>query len=132
MSLLIGAFFLFYYRDFMYGLCGFAFGMFLDADHLVDYLLYLTKFHRPFQLKEFLSGTYFADWQKFVTPLHSWEIVLGSLIMYTGFGYKISLVTAAALAGHYVVDYLTNDVNPYAYFLAFRARFMFKKAMIKR
>ncbi|OGH42981.1 MAG: hypothetical protein A3B53_02990 [Candidatus Levybacteria bacterium RIFCSPLOWO2_01_FULL_42_15] len=114
--------------------------MFLDADHLFDYFLYLYKHQGgisgllKFSTKEFLSGAYFQKWQKFITPLHAWEIVIISFLL-----FAVSLpfanyfiATSLALTSHYIVDYFTNNVNKKAYFITYRAKNKFVKKAIAR
>jgi hypothetical protein len=109
----------------------FSLGMFLDADHLLDYFLYLIQNKSSFSLREFLSGAYFPIWKHFVTPLHAWELVAASLIIFFYTYQYLFLGIAAALASHYVVDYFTNDVNKKAYFFLFRLKNGFAKAAIR-
>lgn len=114
------------------GLIAAAVCFFLDADHGVDYLGYLIKFRRRFVLAEFLSGSYFAEWQKFITPLHSWELVIG-LVAAGMIGHWTWPVGAAVgLAVHYLIDYLTNPVNGWAYWLSYRAKHGWYKPAIAR
>lgn len=114
------------------GVIAFIVCFLLDLDHLVDYLLYIKKFNKRFDFKEFLSGTYFIEWKKFITPGHSWELVLIFMLMYAQYGYKIAIVLAVSLTTHYVVDYITNDVNRVAYFFLYRMQYGFAKTSIKR
>ena len=120
-----------YFRNYLVGLWTFALCMFLDGDHLFDYFSYLLKFKKEFSLKEFLSGSYFAEWKKFVVPLHSWEMVLGFALLFLVFKNPFLIATSLALGVHYFVDYFTNDVNKKAYFMLYRAKHNFKKAAIR-
>jgi len=104
--------------------------MFLDADHLFDYFLYLIKYKQKFSLKEFISGSYLLKWQKFITPLHSWEIAIISGLVFTIVSNPIFISIFLALSSHYLVDYFTNDVNKKAYFIIFRAKNKFIKSAI--
>lgn len=125
------------YSNMTLSLFTFALAMFLDADHLFDYMLYLFKNYAgisgfsKFSIKEFLSGAYFQKWQKFITPLHAWEVVIISLILYfLWLPYPIFMSIALALTSHYLVDYFTNDVNKKAYFIIYRAKNRFVKKAI--
>src|SRR3989344_7186875 len=111
------------YADILVSVFTFVLAMFLDADHLFDYFLYLFKTENSisgfskFSIKEFLSGAYFQKWQKFITPLHAWEIAIVSLLLYFfWFPYPIFMSIALAFSSHYLVDYATNTVNKKAYF----------------
>ncbi len=127
------------YGDILVSIFTFALAMFLDADHLFDYCLHLYKNEGgisglfKFSAKEFLSGAYFQKWQKFITPLHAWEIAIGSLLLYFFWlPYPIFMSIALALSSHYLVDYATNDVNKKAYFIMYRAKNGFVKKAISR
>lgn len=120
------------FQDIPLGIFTFLAGMLLDGDHMLDYLLYLLTYKKPFSLKEFLSGSYFPIWQKFITPLHAWELVAASVVGYMLTHNPYLLGFGATLTGHYVVDYLTNDVNKKAYFILFRLSNGFNKAAIKK
>lgn len=119
------------YSDLLVSLYVFGLSFFLDADHLLDYILYLLRDKKDFSLKEFLSGTYFKEWKKFITPLHSWEVVIISLLFFYIFQNQYLLATGLGLGVHYVLDYFMNDVNKKAYFLLFRAKHLFLKEAIK-
>jgi hypothetical protein len=121
-----------YFGNYLVGLWAFSLCMFLDGDHLFDYGLYILKTNKNFDLKEFLSGSYFADWKKFITPLHSWEMVIVFAVIYFFSAEPFFIATSLALAIHYFVDYFTNDVNKKAYFLFYRARHKFAKASIRK
>lgn len=121
-----------YFSQAFLALWTFAVCMFLDGDHLLDYGLYILKAKKNFSFKEFLSGTYFADWKKFITPLHSWEMVIIFAIIYIFSNMPVFIATSLALAIHYLVDYFTNDVNKKAYFLFYRASHKFAKASIRK
>ena len=131
-SLLIALAISLIFTDLLLGLFTFLAGMLLDGDHMLDYMLYLATHKQPFSLKEFLSGTYFPIWKKFITPLHSWELVILCTLLYVITLNPYLLGFAAALAAHYIVDYVTNDVNKKAYFFLFRLAHGFLKAAIKR
>lgn len=125
------------YFDTMLSVFTLALAMLLDADHLFDYALYLYKSEggifglSKFSIKEFLSGAYFQKWQKFITPLHAWEIAIASLLLYFFWlPYPIFMSIALALSSHYLVDYFTNNVNKKAYFITYRAKNGFVKKAI--
>lgn len=110
----------------------FLLGFFMDADHLVDYLSYLIKFKKPFVLKEFMSGTYFAEWKKFITPMHSYEIVIISFLLFLITANFLFLSITLAVLQHVVVDYYSNYVNMYAYSFIYRLKNKFVKASIRK
>lgn len=110
----------------------FAACFFLDADHAIDYIAYIIKFRQPFSVGKFLSGSYFVQWQKFITPLHSWELVVVLIITGALTHNQLPLWLAGALATHYVLDYLTNPVNGWAYWLIYRGAHRWYKPAIAR
>jgi len=122
----------FYSKNLVLGASTFTLSMFLDGDHLVDYSLYLKKFKKSFSFSEFLSGSYFKEWGKFITPFHSWEVAIFGLILFLTSNSHIGFAIFLALTGHYLTDFITNDVNKKAYFLLYRAKNGFKKIAIKR
>ena len=132
-SLTIAFLIQFLYSNILLSLFTFSLAMFLDADHLFDYFLYLRKYNQKFSLKEFISGSYFLKWQKFITPLHAWEIVIIVLLVhFLWIPYPIFISIALALTSHYFVDYFTNSVNKMAYFLTFRYKNKFEKKAIAK
>jgi len=110
----------------------FAVCFFLDLDHLVDYLSYLIKFRRQVVIAEFFSGSYFEQWRKFITPLHSWELVIAAIVAGAVTQSTWPLCVALALAVHYLMDYITNPVNVWAYWFIYRARHRWHKPAIAR
>lgn len=110
----------------------FATCFFLDLDHVVDYGAYLIKFRQSFSVRQFLSGSYFSQWQKFVTPLHSWELVVMLIVIGSSMQTALPFYIAAALAVHYLIDYLTNPVNIWAYWFIYRASHRWYKPAIAR
>ena len=121
-----------YYQNGLLGFWTFGLSMFLDGDHLFDYLLYLVKYNKDFSFKEFLSGAYFKEWKKFITPLHSWELVAILAVLYFIFGNPFFIASSLALGIHYFVDYFTNNVNKKAYFILYRASRWFQKTAIRK
>ena len=127
---MVCALFYWSFRQVMGTLLVFASAMFLDADHLVDYFLYAIRFSANVNIKEFISGAYFKRWQKFVCPLHAWELVIIALIIWQIYSNIIALALAIGITTHLVIDYCTNTVNRVAYFFSFRAYHYFHKPAI--
>lgn len=124
----------FYFQNLLLTFWTFALCMLLDGDHLFDYGLYTLKYKKRFSLKEFLSGSYFAEWKKFIMPLHSWELAFVFFILSFVINFQIPFFLASSLAFtvHYTVDYFTNDVNKKAYFILYRAKYKFVKRVIAK
>lgn len=104
----------------------FAFGFFLDLDHLFDYGFYLSRRKKKFKISEFLSGQHFAESHKMFVFLHSWELVILLWIPYLYFGQIAFWAASLALLSHLIVDQFTNQVAPPAYFLFYRFIISFK------
>lgn len=110
----------------------FAVGMFVDGDHMFDYILYLWTHKKKFSITEFLDGSYFGRWQRFIGLLHSWEMVAVIFYYFLQTQNYYLLAISSAAAAHYLVDNLTNGVNAKAYFLLYRLLYGFKKNAISK
>lgn len=129
-SIVVCAGFYWHSGDVFATLALFLVAMLLDVDHLVDYGLYLLQSRETPRIGEFISGVYFKKWQRFVCPLHAWELVVILLILWTTQSHIIFLGLAIGLVVHLVLDYWTNTVNRVAYFFSFRLYHGFLKPAI--
>src|SRR3990167_871603 len=104
----------------VYSVVALVWSLFIDTDHLPDYIYYLIKNKIKFSLKEFLSGTYIRKLGKFTAPLHSWELWL--VILIAGFTNElpILIIISTTTLIHLTVDSFTNCVNARFYFLTYR------------
>ena len=93
-------------------------GFFIDADHLIDYLL---GHGFSFDLFKFLSGQGYAEVGTAHLFFHAWEwlpvlLVVGWLTKKHYFFYPLAL----GLVLHLTLDQFTNPVGPLSYFMTFR------------
>lgn len=103
-------------------------GIFLDADHLVDYVLDYIAFVGPvFDFSKFTSmwGDYMKAAGKIYVPLHSLDLVwlwwflgryLNSIIKTRGLEWALIL----PITLHILVDHASYMPHPLAYFFLFR------------
>lgn len=111
------------FKKFAYFLVGILSAIFVDLDHLIDYLLY-TNFQR-FDLSEFLSGEGYDALGVGFVIFHGWEYVI--LLITFGFIIKnksvknILYVLALGLFAHLFFDTLANGLPDYFYFITLRA-----------
>jgi len=109
-------------------------GVFMDADHYIDYLR-----ERGMSLN--LKKVYLAcenahkDFKKLFLIFHSYELLM--IMWLAVFFFKLDLVWASvtlSLTLHLISDQITNPVSPLGYFLLFRAanNFAAKKIFTQR
>lgn len=96
-----------------------AFSFIVDTDHLFEYFLSEGFNFTNFKQKV-LSGHTFEKIEKIYVLLHAWEYALILLALYFYFSSPIFLAISLGLFAHYIVDTLTNEVVPYAYFIFYR------------
>lgn len=93
----------------------------IDADHMFDYLFYLRKSRRRFEWKSFFHPHLFIKKTRRIFLLaHSWELSAALVGLYFVYDLPVLLVLGFSMFVHLVVDQLTNDVRPPAYFLVWR------------
>lgn len=112
------------------GLASCLTGVFIDLDHVWDYVLARRRIPRPREFFRFWAE--FRE-ERLYTWLHAWEFVplllLGSWL---GPAREICLGLAWGLFQHLLLDQLGNGVTPGAYWLAwrwakgFRSRYLLK------
>lgn len=103
-------------------------GVFIDADHLVDYLIYLRRLNGKkrflsrifsnFSISDFLTGIHFRVGKKSYIPLHSYELVLFLVLL--GSVNPIFLWVGLSMALHILFDQFTYPLNKWTYFLLYR------------
>lgn len=93
-------------------------GIFMDADHLIDYIF----MHRPpYNIGHFFE-TYSKNKQTHVLlMLHSWElIVILAIIAMASNWEPFSTGLLIGMGHHMVLDQIFNHAYPLSYFLTFR------------
>ncbi len=114
------------FRSWGLALASFFFGIFIDLDHLIDYLI-----DRNFHLKEFFTYFYREKHKKIRLLFHGWEwlLCLGISAVVTDFNPWIT----GALIGygiHIVSDYFYSKANIRSYSLLWRWINKFNSALI--
>ena len=130
-SLLVG---IFLYKKFEHRntaiLGAFIGGVFVDLDHLIDYIL---AFGWHFNLVYFLKGYEFLQSDKIYIFLHAWEWVLLLFIAYYLLRIKkiikprkklmiFILAVACSLTFHLLIDTYLDATTTRAYFISYRIK----------
>lgn len=103
---------------------GAAASVFLDLDHLLDYLRWRRGW-RGFD--DFFGTSLRHQWPTGLFVLHAWELVpLIALALYLTAGPVWALALAAGWAWHLALDQIANHVQPPFYFFCYRARMGFR------
>jgi hypothetical protein len=101
-------------------------GVFVDIDHLFDYLLY--KRFRNLNLHEFFPCEFFNDWAKVILPFHGFEYAIILIIL--AFLYPSSQWWLFAISGsllmHLIYDTISNKPYWPTYFILYRAAKRFR------
>lgn len=123
-SSILGLFFGLIFQSYLIGLLTWLIGWLIDCDHLLDYFLYLVKFEKRPDIKEFFSsGTFFKKLGKIYVLAHAWEYLFLFLVL--GFS-KLSLPFVVAIGSsyglHLLLDQLGNHGHPLMYFLLYRIK----------
>ena len=108
-------------------------GVFIDLDHIPDYILQggLKNTSRGQALKDFFS----SRGDRLYLVLHSYELLFILLLAGRISGWSmIMLGTAAGAASHMVIDQVSNGIKynlaPLFYFLTLRAMKGFRKELL--
>lgn len=130
-SSLLGLFFGLIFHSFWISLLSWLVGWLIDCDHLLDYFLYLLKFKKTPELKEFLeeffNGDYYKKLGKIYVLAHAWEY----LVVFWALGsWKLNLSWVISLSFsyglHLFLDQWGNRGHPSRYFLLYRIKVGFK------
>jgi hypothetical protein len=103
-------------------------GVFIDLDHLFDYLIY-SKFR--FSVRDFFDTCYNYRLKKFYLILHSYEFLLLSWLAYSLTKNEILLGISIGYTVHLVCDQFGNFTYPFSYFLSYRIAKIFEKVFNK-
>lgn len=115
------------YKSFFVGL---FITFFMDADHLIDYLISQNFDFLSISIKGFFSGGYFSINQKVFVFFHAWEYVVAIFAIYFLFIKDKIRFSWIFFLGYGMLIHLTWDVlsygfNPMVYFIFFRIIFSF-------
>ena len=120
LGLIIGLIGFYIWKDKRLILFAIPVSMLIDLDHLIDYWLYLDHF--SFNLKEFLSGSYFSASKKFYVVFHGYEysaILLFLAQIFKKYGPYL-LTGAIAILTHLLFDVISNNLPLISYSIIFR------------
>lgn len=116
-------------------LIGFFISVFLDIDHLFEYLIHVYKTQATFNFHIFLSGNYFARGTT-VVLFHGWEYVLLLLLLFILAKNKQKaswlLFVVIGLCAHITFDMLSYGFTPQVYSVIYRAYNSFSSAIFER
>ena len=122
----------FYFNSISAALISFLSGVFIDIDHILDYILH-GKF--SLHLKDYYLFSLERQFSKIYLFFHSFEIMILLWIIISYF--KLNLFWIAFVIGltqHLILDCIFNSyivlINPLAYFFAFRAAKGFRKELL--
>ena len=107
-----------YFKSAGYAAISFIAGVFIDLDHLIDYYL-----NHPFtaRIKEIYATCAAMRLKKIYIVLHSYELIILLWISIFAFGLgNFWKAIAIGMTQHIIFDQITNPINTYGYFLAYR------------
>jgi hypothetical protein len=100
-------------------------GWMIDADHLFDLSVYLTKTRASLSLGLVLTGSYFKLNGKVFVPLHAWELslamALSAWLLEPALGWPLQCAALAHVA-HLWKDQRSYNIRPLGYWFISRAR----------
>jgi hypothetical protein len=93
-------------------------GIFIDADHLIDYAV-MTR--PPYSIRRLCDIYYNKKMTHILLILHSWELIgiLALIAMASNWG-PFSTGLLIGMGHHMVLDQIFNHAYPLGYFLTFR------------
>ena len=102
------------------GFVFFVVGVFMDLDHLFDYVRLF--FSRPFSRSVFLDmPAHMKSRQRIYLILHGYEVVVLVWLGLAALGYSsMGTVVAASMLLHLLIDQCMNETTLFAYFLLYR------------
>lgn len=93
-------------------------GIFIDIDHVYDYL---REFGRPFRVREFIESIYTARLTRMTLFFHSWEVMLLLLLITWWTNWHPVLTGIFIGFGHHIIlDKLYTGVPLRRYFFYYR------------
>lgn len=110
-----------------YFVFGFLIHLFIDFDHLIEYLVWSKG---KFDFFIFFTGDYFNQKDKIYLIFHCWEFVLISLLIWCFNKEIILLVFIVSFLVHYFFDLYSYKNNFKVYLLVYRIRNKFEKKLI--
>lgn len=119
-----------YFRSFAAGAVSFISGIFLDADHFVDYYLNCGF---TLKIKKIYETFADMDFKRLYLLLHSYELLLIVwALIYISSPSVLWIAMAIGMTQHIMLDQLSNPIRVAGYFLVYRIAKGFKKEKILR
>jgi len=106
------------FRSFTAALACFLTGVFLDIDHLIDYVV---NYGWHFRFKRFFRAFEYEVFENIFIFLHSWEFVVIYLALLWLIDWKpVAIGAVIGILVHLLLDHFFNDHSRFAYFLSYR------------
>ena len=106
------------FKSWSMALSCFLSGIFIDIDHIYDYL---REFGLPFRIKDFIHAVYTAKFNRMTLFFHSWEALFLLLLTAWIMNWNPVMVGIAAGFGHHIVlDKLHTGERLLTYFFVWR------------
>ena len=120
-------------RSWQLAVSSFLSGVFIDIDHILDFLLFSDE---KFSVKNLFSWCCSGRWKKITLLLHSYEIYFILIIIAYYFPSEILLGILFGAGLHMILDQARNpaceNLSRWFYFLSYRIYAGFSKENIKR
>ena len=113
-----------FYSNIYLSFISFSVSMLVDIDHLLEYFL-AEGLSLKIKFKKILSGENIQKIGKIYVIFHAWEYLLLLLIIYAITQNPLCMSLFLGLLSHYIVDTLSNEVVPLAYFITYRIKVNF-------
>lgn len=127
-TLIISSVLYFIFHSMTIAVSCFLSGIFIDLDHIPDYLYNFGR--KGFSFRNVVNACRNGKYKKVFFFLHSYELLLIVLIILFFTKSKIWIGIFIGLAQHLFLDQLFNPVHQFSYFLFFRLRKNFQKEKI--
>jgi len=102
----------------IYFLLALFLGVFVDSDHVFDYI----REEKKFDFKDMFIKSYKGDFNKLYLFFHCFEFIpLAWVAGYFMNNWVFPAVFTVAYLSHMIPDQFTNNIRPFGYFFIFRA-----------
>lgn len=93
-------------------------GVFLDIDHLIDYVV---NYGLQFRVKRFFKAFEYEAFENIFIFLHSWEFIIIYLVLLWLIDWKpVAIGAVIGIIVHLLLDHFFNNHSKWAYFLSYR------------
>lgn len=119
-SIVVSALVWLFLRSFTAALACFLTGVFLDIDHLIDYI---WNYGWKVKTRHFFKSFEFEVFENIVVFLHSWEFIAVYLaILWLVNWQPVAIGALIGIFTHLLLDHFFNGHSRFAYFLSYRLR----------